>query len=132
MVRTNFFYIRVFMGNHCCINIYYNKTKEVDMKFPISVYKCGNYIFLLQGQITDEMKDKIREINISPFPNNINCMIESQAYPQLTYNRIYINGASVQSAHKIVRVLFNQKTYKEYKDTIEFYNKRLTGGYYDN
>lgn len=102
------------------------------MKFPISVYKCGNYIFLLQGQITDEMKDKIREINISPFPNNINCMIESQAYPQLTYNRIYINGASVQSAHKIVRVLFNQKTYKEYKDTIEFYNKRLTGGYYDN
>lgn len=93
------------------------------MKFPIDVIKIFGQTYLIQGQITEEFKKQLYSVNrnIRNAPNGIR--IQSNSYPELTEESIFINGDNENRSYKIVCTRDYCRPFQEYKDTINFYKE---------
>lgn len=91
------------------------------MEFPISVIVIEDEIVLLQGQITEEFRKKLNNVDYERLGVE---SIKSKSAPQITYC-IYINGDTITRNYKYESIPYIESRYNRYIASIKAYKKEM-------
>lgn len=94
------------------------------MKFPISVIKVNDMIYLLQGKIDDPFIVKLNELRVLA-ERECEGTIRSCDGPQFIWNTVFINGKMSTQSYRIVSTPFRPEKFDLYQKIIKFYAEKM-------